>query len=124
MGPEKSFENKVKNFLSEQGIYPLGIEKQKITIAPIGYWEKRFANRNTKSGLPDMHICIYGHSIEVELKQQNGKPSDLQIKMCQQIIDSEGIAFILYPSGFETFKRFIHNIIYDEYIEDLPLIVK
>lgn len=71
-----------------------------------------------------MHICIYGHSIEVELKQQNGKPSDLQIKMCQQIIDSEGIAFILYPSGFGTFKRFIHNIIYDEYIEDLPLIVK
>ena len=124
MGPEKSFENKVKNFLSEQGVYPLGIEKQKMLAKPIGYWEKRFANRNTKKGLPDMHICIYGYSIEVELKQQNGKPSDLQIKMCQQIINSRGIAFILYPSGFEVFKRFIHNIIYDEYIEDLPLIVR
>lgn len=124
MGPEKSFETKVKKFLSEQGVYPLGIEKQKITVTPVGYWEKRFANRNTKSGLPDMHVCVLGHSIEVEVKQQNGKPSDLQIKMCQQIIDSEGIAFVLYPSGFETFKRFIHNIIYDEYIEDLPLIVK
>lgn len=124
MGPEKTFETSVKQFLSDCGIYPLGIEKQKIKAMPIGYWEKRFANRNTKKGLPDMHICIYGHSIEVELKQQNGKPSDLQIRMCKQIRDSEGVAFILYPSGFEAFKEFIHNIIYDEYIEDLPLIVK
>lgn len=124
MGPEKTFENSVKQFLSKNGIYPLGIEKQKIKAMPIGYWEKRFANRNTKSGLPDMHICIYGYSIEVELKQQNGKPSDLQIKMCKQIRDSEGIAFVLYPSGFETFKRFIRNIVYDKYIENLPLILR
>ena len=124
MGPEKTFENSVKLFLSEQGIYPLGIEKQKIKAMPIGYWEKRFANRNTKKGLPDMHICIYGYSIEVELKQQNGKPSDLQIKMCKQIRDSKGIAFVLYPSGFETFKRFIRNIVYDKYIENLPLILR
>lgn len=124
MGPEKTFENKVKKFLSEQGVYPLGIEKQKITAKPIGYWEKRFANRYTKSGLPDMHVCIFGYAIELELKRQDGKPSDLQIKMCHQINDSGGFAIILYPSGFETFKKFIYDIIYNGDINDLPLELK
>ena len=124
MGPEKSFENKVKNYLSEQGIYPLGIEEQKITTKPIGYWEKRFANRYTKSGLPDMHVCILGYSIEIELKQQGGKPSDLQIKICHQINNSGGFAIILYPSGFDDFKKFVEGLKHETFTRDMPLILK
>lgn len=126
MGKEKDFEtNKVKCFLKSKGIYPLGLEKQKMTIDPIGYYEKRFANRNTKRGLPDMHIVIHGQSFEVELKAENGTASDLQIAICNQIRNSGGNAFILYPSGYGLFKKIIEYIIINKSpIKNCPLILK
>lgn len=112
MGPEKKFETKVKNFLSTLGIYALGTEKQKMTNPPIGYYEKRFANRNTKKGLPDMHVCIHGISLEVEVKADDGIPSDLQIRMCEQIRNSGGHAYVVYPNGFNDFKEIVMNLVY------------
>ena len=125
MGPEKKFETKVKNFLSVLGIYALGTEKQKMASRPIGYYEKRFANRNTKKGLPDMHICIHGISLEAEIKADNGIPSNLQIKMCEQIRNSGGHAYIVYPDGFNDFKEIIMNFIYYKADEkERPIILK
>lgn len=115
MGNEKNFENKIKKYLKDNGIYPLGFEKQKMAATPIGYYEKRFANRNTGAGLPDMHIVIYGFSIEIEIKAKNGKPSDLQLKICDQMRKSHSLAFILYPSGFKYFKHIIEAIINRSY---------
>lgn len=124
MGPEKRFETKVKNYLSNIGIYALGTERQKMVNFPIGYYEKRFANRNTKRGLPDMHVCIKGISIELELKADNGKPSDLQIKMCQQIRESGGHAYIVYPSAFDQLQEIIANIILERGDVPRPIILK
>lgn len=124
MGLEKQFEQRLKNFLSTIGIYALGTEKQKMLVKPIGYYEKRFANRNTKKGLPDMHICICGVSLEVELKAENGTPSNLQIKMCKQIRESGGHAYIVYPSGFEELKQIISDIVMGELDGEWPLILR
>lgn len=125
MGPEKKFETKVKNYLSTKGIYALGTERQKMIIQANGYYEKRFANRNTKRGLPDMHICIKGLSIELELKADNGKPSELQIRMCQQIRESGGCAYIVYPSAFDKLKEIIANMLYGRIDENPgPIILK
>ena len=110
MGKEKSFVNKIQEYLKDNGIYPLGFEKQKMIIDPIGYYEKRFANRNTGRGLPDMHVVIYGFSLEVEIKAENGTPSDLQLKICDQIRESSSFAVILFPSGFGDFKNIINII--------------
>ncbi len=110
MAAEKQFENQVKEYLKTQGIYPLGVEKQKIKASPCGYYEKRWGNAFTPSGLPDMHLVIRGVSVEVELKAENGKPSELQKKMLNQIVESGGIGFILYPKNFDKFKDLIVKI--------------
>ena len=94
MGPEKTFEIKVKDFIEQEG----------------GWYVKFFANRMTKEGIPDLLTCINGHFVGIEVKAQNGKPSKLQIRTCKEIRKSGGFAFILYPSGFTCFKMFVKNL--------------
>ena len=86
MAGEKIFEEKVKRYLESKGIYRLGTPKNKMSVTPVGYYEKRFANAYTGAGLPDMHIVIKGISVEAELKQATGRPSDLQVIKIQRII--------------------------------------
>ena len=107
---EKRFEEQVKEFLKSQGIYPLGIEKQKMSVPSCGYYEKRWGNAFTPSGLPDMHLVINGLSLEIELKAANGRPSELQKKKLDQIVESGGIGFILYPKDFEKFQNLIKGV--------------
>lgn len=108
MAAEKQFENKVKKFLTDNGIYPLGTPKHKMIVKPCGYWEKRWGGGTfTKSGMPDMHITVCGKSVEVELKAPNGKPSELQVQKIDQINESGGIGWILYPKDFDSFKKLI-----------------
>ena len=53
----------------------------------------------TSSGLPDMHIVINNKSLEVEIKAPNGKASELQKHMIEQIIKSGCNGAILYEHG-------------------------
>jgi Holliday junction resolvase len=108
MGPEKTFETKIKSFLDEQGIW----------------YVKFFANRMTKEGIPDILACVNGYFVGIEVKAQNGKPSDLQLYHCEKIRKSGGFAFVLYPSGFEKFKTFVENLCRDSFTRDMPLILK
>lgn len=111
MTSEKSFENKVKKFLNDNGIYALGTARDKMKVPPCGYWEKRWGGGTfTKSGMPDMHITVCGKSLEVELKAPNGKPSELQIQKIDQINESGGIGLVLYPKDFEDFKNLIYKL--------------
>lgn len=106
---EKQFENKVKKYLQSQGVYALGTPKHKMTVSPVGYYEKRHGSVFTKSGLPDLHVCIHGHSIEVELKREGGRPSELQLFMIEQINNAGGCALIVYPRHFEQFKELVEK---------------
>lgn len=108
MGPEKTFENKIKSFIVDQG----------------GWQVKFFANGYTKSGIPDILACINGYFVGIEVKAQNGKPSDLQIHHCEKIRKSGGFAFVLYPSGFEDFKNFVEGLKHESFTRDMPLVLK
>lgn len=111
MAQEKAFEEKLKRWLESEGIYALGTEKQKMTVEPCGYWEKRWGGgKYTKAGLPDMHIVVNGVSIEVELKAPNGRPSELQKQKLNQIDNAGCIAVVLYPKDFENFKMLVKVI--------------
>lgn len=88
---EKSFENKVKNFLDEQGAWHV----------------KFFANRMTKVGVPDLLACVNGCFLAIEVKAPNGKPSELQLWNIAKIRKAGGIAIVLYPDQFEKFKALI-----------------
>lgn len=108
MAQEKSFEDKLKDWLESEGIYALGTERQKMTTTPCGYWEKRWGGgKYIKAGMPDMHIVVNGISIEAELKAPNGRPSELQKQKLNQIDDARCIALVLFPKDFENFKKLI-----------------
>ena len=96
MAAEKNFENRIKRWLEEKGIYALGTPIQKMTTAPIGYYEKRWGNKMTTSGLPDLHIVVKGQSLEFELKAPRGRASELQKHIIEQIIDSGCQGAIVY----------------------------
>lgn len=91
---EKTFENKVKKFLESEGCW----------------FVKFFANSYTKQGIPDILACVNGYFVGVEVKAQQGKPSELQVYNVNKIRDSGGFAMILYPSAFPKFKEFVKNL--------------
>lgn len=111
MAAEKQFENRVKRWLQQQGIYPLGYPADKMDIPPIGYYEKRWGGGMSKTGLPDMHIVASGISLDVELKAPNGKASDLQKHNIRQINQAGSVAVLLFPDGFEQFKEIMKGVI-------------
>lgn len=108
MAAEKNYENKIKAFIEELG----------------GWHVKFFANRMTKTGIPDLLCCVGGYFVGIEVKAQNGKPSELQIHHCKQIRKSGGFAFIVYPSGWEQLKVFLIGLKAGYFDTDLPLIMK
>lgn len=105
MGSEKLYENKIKSYLESIGVYPFGTASQNITTPIIGYYEKRFGGGQfAKSGLPDMHVVIQGHSFEFEIKAPNGKPSELQLKNLDLIIKAGCNGYITVESSATKYR--------------------
>lgn len=92
MAEEKTFENKVKEYLDSQECWYLK------------YWA---GGGFTKSGIPDLLVCCSGHFLGVEIKASKGKPSLLQLRTLRQIEDAGGYGILLYPEYFEVFKNLI-----------------
>ena len=108
MGPEKTFENKVKKFIEEHG----------------GWQVKFFANSYTKSGIPDILACVNGYFVAIEVKAKSGHPSALQLHHCSEIRKAGGFAFVLYPSGFDDFKQFVCGLNCERFNREMPMILK
>lgn len=109
MTREKIFENKIKDFLKEQGAWE------------IKYWA---GAAYTKAGIPDILACINGHFVAIEVKAANGHPTDLQIHSIQDIRNAGGFAFVLYPSGWAWFKEFVEDLKKDKFNREMEVIIK
>ncbi len=94
MAAEKNFENRVKDFLKENGCWFLK------------YWG---GAAYTKKGIPDLLVCCKGRFIGLELKAPNGKPSDLQIFNLRGIDRAGGLAVLLYPKDYDLFKQLVDD---------------
>lgn len=104
MGAEKNFEDKIKNYLKQNGCW----------------FVKFFANRMTKSGVPDILTCVNGFFVGIEVKSNTGKPADLQIWNRNQIRKSGGISVVLYPDQLDDFKLMIQDLLnYPEHIDTI-----
>ena len=110
MGSEKNYENKVKNYLEEQG----------------AWFVKFFANAYTKKGIPDVLACVNGSFFGIEVKAARGKPSELQLYNLRKIDEAGGFGILLYPKDFELFKELVKavkehqvEVIMDVYDEQL-----
>jgi Holliday junction resolvase len=95
MAAEKRFEDKVKKFLKDEGCWFLK------------YWG---GAAYTKSGIPDLLVCCNGHFLGIELKAPNGRPSELQLWNIEKIKEAGGIAMVLYPKDFDSFKKLIYEL--------------
>lgn len=111
MAGEKLFENKVKRFLHSVGIYAAGTSIDKMTISVHGWFTKIWGGGYQKAGIPDLICCVNGIFISVELKASKGVSSDLQKRNTRLINQSGGIGIILYPEGFDEFKKLIMEVI-------------
>ena len=95
MAGEKTFENKIKAYLKSIG----------------AYFIKTHGDRFSKVGTPDILACVNGHFVAVEVKAENGKPSELQLYHIEQINQAGGYGVILYPKDFENFKKNINCLL-------------
>ena len=95
MKSEKAFEQKVKQFLNDNGCWVL----------------KTWSNGIQRKGVPDLLTCVKGMFVAIELKAANGKPSSLQLWNVEQIRAAGGIAIVLYPDQFDEFKDMIIRIL-------------
>ena len=100
MASEKAFENRVKQFLKEQGCWF------------VKYWSGLSATgqKFTRDGIPDILCCCNGYFLGIEIKAPNGKPSPLQIHNLKKIDEAGGYGVLLYPKDFEVFKGLIRNL--------------
>lgn len=90
-----------------------------------GAWHvKFFANSYTKSGIPDILACVNGYFVGIEVKAQNGKPSELQLYNIKKIREAGGFAVILYPSAFDEFKKFIIDLNHDTFNREMEEVMK
>lgn len=92
MAAEKNYENRIKDYLQEQRCWF------------IKYWG---GGGFTRSGIPDLLVCINGFFVGIEVKADRGRPSDLQLRQLRQIRKAGGIAILLYPDDFGTFKTLV-----------------
>lgn len=91
MGEEKNFENRIKKFLKSENIF----------------YVKYFANGYTQAGIPDILACHNGNFLGIEVKAEGGKLSELQKVKLKEIAEAGGVAVVVFPSGFELFKKYI-----------------
>ena len=120
-GPEKQFENRVKHFFHSVGIYPAGYPEQKMEAEPRGWYFKVWGGGFQKAGIPDLILNLEGVFIAIEVKSQDGSPTEIQDLNIDRIRETLGEAFILYPSGFEQFQRFINRLIMPPKMLDGPV---
>ena len=92
MAAEKNFENKVKDWLSNQGAWF------------IKYWG---GAKFTKDGIPDILVCFRGKFIAIEVKGPKGRPSVLQLITLKKIREAGGIGVLLYPEHFDYFIAYL-----------------
>jgi Holliday junction resolvase len=96
MAQEKIFENKIKSYLKSIG----------------AYFIKTHGDRFSKVGTPDIIACVNGRFVAIEVKAENGKPSELQLYHLEQITNAGGISYLLYPKDFEQFKKDMEELRY------------
>ena len=108
IGAEKNYENKIKTYLHSKKCYCV----------------KYFGCMYSTSGTPDLLCCINGHFLAIEVKAQDGVPSELQLQKIKDIRNAGGFAYVAYPSGWTKLKDIIDGILEDRFNKEEEMILK
>lgn len=94
MAEEKRFEWKVRDYLES-----------------IGAWVVKYhGNAMSANGTPDLLVCYCGVFMAIEVKATKGKPTELQKYKIKKINEACGVGLVLWPDGFEDFKRLCKGV--------------
>ena len=109
MGPEKQFENKIKAIIRKAGGFCFK------------YWGGSASNGKvfTVRGLPDIMGCIRGRFIGIEVKAENGKPSDIQLERLEEIRNAGGVAIVAFPQEEDLIVWMINRLSAGQDVTDL-----
>lgn len=102
MTKEKMFENIIRDYLEKKNIYHFKFWGGNLKT-PGGFVK-------TRKGVPDLICCINGIFVGIEVKQANGKISDIQKKNIIKINKSGGCALVCYPKDFRALQLFIEKL--------------
>lgn len=94
MGKEKTFENRIKDFLKKEGCY----------------FFKFWGTMYTRAGVPDLIACVNGWFVGIEVKSEIGRASEIQMANISEIHQNKGFAVVVHPEGFEQLKEMIKAI--------------
>lgn len=89
--PEAKVKAKIKAILKDHGVY---------YAMPIG---TGYGN----SGVPDFLCCVNGYFVAIEAKAGEGKPTALQQKNLDQIIEAEGFAMVVRENNLNMLEELI-----------------
>ena len=109
---EKEFENIIKNYLEEKEIYYFKFWGGNLKTSS-GNFVK------TKKGVPDLICCVNGVFVGLEIKQENGRPSEEQINNLIEINKNGGLGFLVYPKDFILLKYCIEELSKENMNKDL-----
>ena len=108
MASEKSYENKIKRYFKDRGCYRV----------------KYHGNYFSENGTPDILACVNGYFLAIEVKAQNGKPSEFQLAKIDAIRKAGGFAYVAYPSGWSKLKDVIDGLLIDKFNREEEVILK
>ena len=108
MAEEKQFENKIKRYLKERGCYCV----------------KYHGNYFSENGTPDILACVNGYFLGIEVKAQDGHPSELQLVKVDAIRKAGGFGYVAYPSGWSKLKDIIDGLSIDKFNREESVILK
>lgn len=75
---EKTYERRIRSYIAERG----------------GWSVKYFANAYTPRGVPDILACVGGRFLAIEVKAEDGRATELQVRTVNEILRSGGLAVI------------------------------
>lgn len=93
MTPEAKVKKKIKDILRSLNAY---------YAMPIG---TGFGS----AGVPDFLVCVRGRFIGIEAKANGNKPTALQLKNLDQIIEAGGLSFVIDETNVDNLKQLIEE---------------
>lgn len=95
--PESKVKERVKKILDK---YPNSYRTMPVTGG--------FGN----SGVPDFIACIHGKFVGVECKAAGNKPTALQLKNLNKIVEAGGYGFVVDDNSIGVFSLSLDNVVH------------
>ena len=74
---EQAIQAKIQKYLISQGYYVVNVMKA------------------SRAGVPDLLVCVDGVFVGLEIKNETGRPTDLQLHNISRINDAGGVAGVV-----------------------------